>query len=99
MTEERTVVSVLFCDLVGFTTASESADPEDVRRWLAPYHSTLRQTVERYGASHRRTSSGSADSDAVVKPTRSQNNTETTFRSSVIAVPARSIRSGSGLGL
>ncbi|MEV5965891.1 AAA family ATPase [Kribbella sp. NPDC051952] len=49
MTEERKIVSVLFCDLVGFTTASESADPEDVRRWLAPYHSTLRQTVERYG--------------------------------------------------
>ncbi|TCC03607.1 AAA family ATPase [Kribbella soli] len=49
MTEERKVVTVLFCDLVGFTTASESADPEDVRRWLAPYHSTLRQTVEQYG--------------------------------------------------
>jgi len=49
MTEERKVVTVLFCDLVGFTAASESADPEDVRRWLAPYHSTLRQTVERYG--------------------------------------------------
>ncbi|MEU4196274.1 adenylate/guanylate cyclase domain-containing protein [Kribbella sp. NPDC026611] len=49
MAEERKVVSVLFCDLVGFTTASESADPEDVRRWLAPYHSTLRTTVERYG--------------------------------------------------
>ncbi|TDO47589.1 AAA ATPase-like protein [Kribbella sp. VKM Ac-2571] len=49
MSEERKVVTVLFCDLVGFTSASESADPEDVRRWLAPYHSTLRQTVERYG--------------------------------------------------
>ncbi|MFC9693862.1 ATP-binding protein [Kribbella sp. NPDC056951] len=47
--EERKVVSVLFCDLVGFTSASESADPEDVRGWLAPYHSTLRDTVERYG--------------------------------------------------
>jgi len=29
--EERKVVSVLFCDLVGFTAASEAADPEDVR--------------------------------------------------------------------
>ncbi|MET7279352.1 AAA family ATPase [Kribbella sp. NPDC005582] len=47
--EERKVVSVLFCDLVGFTTASESADPEDVRGWLAPYHAALRDTVERYG--------------------------------------------------
>src|SRR5581483_2916793 len=28
--EERKVVSVLFCDLVGFTAASEAVDPEDV---------------------------------------------------------------------
>jgi class 3 adenylate cyclase/tetratricopeptide (TPR) repeat protein len=47
--EERKVVSVLFCDLVGFTAASADADPEDVRRWLAPYHDTLRSTVERFG--------------------------------------------------
>ena len=47
--EERKVVSVLFCDLVGFTAASEDADPEDVRGWLAPYHETLRSTVERFG--------------------------------------------------
>ena len=35
--EERKVVSALFCDLVGFTAASEGADPEDVERMLAPY--------------------------------------------------------------
>jgi len=29
--EERKIVTVLFCDLVGFTAASEAADPEDVR--------------------------------------------------------------------
>jgi class 3 adenylate cyclase len=29
--QERKVVSVLFCDLVGFTAASEQADPEDVQ--------------------------------------------------------------------
>ena len=27
---ERKVVSVLFCDLVGFTAQAESMDPEDV---------------------------------------------------------------------
>ncbi len=47
--EERKVVSVLFCDLVGFTAAAEAADPEDVRRWLTPYHRTLKATVERFG--------------------------------------------------
>ena len=35
--EERKVVTSLFCDLVGFTAASESADPEDVDRMLAAY--------------------------------------------------------------
>ena len=47
--EERKVVSVLFCDLVGFTAASEAADPEDVRARIAPYHASLRQELERYG--------------------------------------------------
>ena len=47
--EERKVVSVLFCDLVGFTAASEVADPEDVRARLRPYHARLRGEIERYG--------------------------------------------------
>ena len=42
-------MSVLFCDLVGFTAASEAADPEDVRARLRPYHARLRQEIERYG--------------------------------------------------
>lgn len=36
--DERKVVTVLFCDLVGFTSSSEGADPEDVRSLLKPYH-------------------------------------------------------------
>jgi len=47
--EERKVVSVLFCDLVGSTAAAHSADPEDVRRVLGEYHSTVRGEIERYG--------------------------------------------------
>ena len=47
--EERKIVTVLFCDLVGFTAASEAADPEDVRARIRPYHARLRQEIERYG--------------------------------------------------
>lgn len=42
-------MSVLFCDLVGFTAASEVADPEDVRARLRPYHAQLRQVIEIHG--------------------------------------------------
>jgi len=35
VTEERKIVTALFCDLVGFTAASESADPEDVDQMLS----------------------------------------------------------------
>jgi class 3 adenylate cyclase len=47
--EERKVVSVMFCDLVGFTAASDAADPEDVRARIRPYHARLRQEIERHG--------------------------------------------------
>jgi class 3 adenylate cyclase/tetratricopeptide (TPR) repeat protein len=47
--EERKVVSVLFCDLVGFTDRSDRADPEDVRATLRPYHARVRKEIERFG--------------------------------------------------
>jgi class 3 adenylate cyclase len=47
--EERKVVTVLFCDLVGFTAQSDQADPEDVRDILRPYHLRLRAEIERLG--------------------------------------------------
>src|SRR4051794_651288 len=46
---ERRVCSVLFCDLVGFTTLSESRDPEDVRELLSRYFTTARTVIGRYG--------------------------------------------------
>jgi class 3 adenylate cyclase len=47
--EERKRVSVLFCDLVGFTSRSERLDIEDVRGVLASYYARLRADLERYG--------------------------------------------------
>ena len=46
--EERKVVTVLFCDLVGFTARAEQADPEDVRQLLDEYQSLLRREIERF---------------------------------------------------
>jgi class 3 adenylate cyclase/tetratricopeptide (TPR) repeat protein len=46
---ERRVCSVLFCDLVGFTTYSESRDAEEVRELLSRYFETARGVVLRYG--------------------------------------------------
>ena len=46
---ERRLVSVLFADLVGFTTISESRDAEDVRELLDSYFGTCREVVGRYG--------------------------------------------------
>ncbi len=47
--EERKVVTVLFADLVGFTSRSEKLDPEDVRAFLSPYYARLRTELERFG--------------------------------------------------
>jgi class 3 adenylate cyclase/tetratricopeptide (TPR) repeat protein len=48
-TAELRHVSVLFCDLVGFTPLSESKDPEDVRELLSGYFDLARSIVGRYG--------------------------------------------------
>lgn len=48
-TEERKVVSVMFCDLAGFTAHTERSDPEDVRARLTAFHTQVRQDVERFG--------------------------------------------------
>jgi class 3 adenylate cyclase/tetratricopeptide (TPR) repeat protein len=47
--EERKVVTVLFADLVGFTSRAERLDPEDVRAFLSPYYARLRTELERFG--------------------------------------------------
>jgi len=50
---ERKVVTVLFADLVGFTTQAEQLDPEDVEAILRPYHERLRYELERWGGTVR----------------------------------------------
>src|SRR4051794_33921038 len=48
-TSARRVTSVLFADLVGFTSLSESRDQEDVRELLTRYFRECEQVVARYG--------------------------------------------------
>jgi class 3 adenylate cyclase/tetratricopeptide (TPR) repeat protein len=47
--DERKVVTVLFADLVGFTSRAEQMDPEDVRALLSPFYARLRAELERFG--------------------------------------------------
>jgi class 3 adenylate cyclase/tetratricopeptide (TPR) repeat protein len=46
---ERRLVSVLFADLVGFTTVSQHRDAEDVRELLTRYFDASRAAIERHG--------------------------------------------------
>jgi class 3 adenylate cyclase len=47
--EERRLVSVIFVDLVGFTSRAEQLDPEDVQALLRPYHDAVREEIESFG--------------------------------------------------
>jgi class 3 adenylate cyclase/tetratricopeptide (TPR) repeat protein len=47
--EERKVVTVLFCDLVGSTAAAEQQDPEDVRARLSHYNEHVRSELQHFG--------------------------------------------------
>jgi class 3 adenylate cyclase/tetratricopeptide (TPR) repeat protein len=46
---ERRLVSVLFADLVGFTSASETRDAEETRELLSRYFEMCRRLIELYG--------------------------------------------------
>jgi class 3 adenylate cyclase/tetratricopeptide (TPR) repeat protein len=48
-TAERRLVTVLFADLVGFTSYSEARDAEEVRDLLSRYFDTAREVIARYG--------------------------------------------------
>ena len=49
VTEERKTVTALFCDLIGFTSSAETADPEDVDMMLSAYAAMVRARIEGYG--------------------------------------------------
>jgi class 3 adenylate cyclase len=46
---ERRLVSILFADLVGFTTLAEGRDPEETRELLSRYFDLSRDVIGRYG--------------------------------------------------
>jgi len=47
--EQRKVVTVLFCNLVGSTALGESTDPEALRARMRRYFEDLRVILERHG--------------------------------------------------
>jgi class 3 adenylate cyclase len=47
--ENRKVVSIVFCDLVGSTSMGESLDSEAVRRVMLRYAAEMRVAIERHG--------------------------------------------------
>ena len=55
-TAERRLVSVLFADLVGFTTVSEGRDAEETRELLTRYFEMASGIIERHGGRSRSSS-------------------------------------------
>jgi len=47
--KERKVLTVMFADLVEFTSQAEQMDPEEVRAILQPYHAGLREDLAAEG--------------------------------------------------
>src|SRR5947209_12598603 len=47
--EERRVITVIFVDLVGFTSRAERLDPEDVQAMLSLYYERVRADIESFG--------------------------------------------------
>ena len=99
-TTERRLVSVMFADLVGFTTLAADRDSEAVRELLGRYFDTARDIVERYGGTIEK-----FIGDAVMAvwgtPVANENDAELAVRSALDLVEAvRGLDSGAdGRGL
>jgi len=48
LASHRREITVLFCDLRGFTAFADTADPEEVMRLLRDYHETVGALISRY---------------------------------------------------
>ncbi len=48
LASHRREITVLFCDLRGFTAFADTADPEEVMRLLRAYHETVGALISRY---------------------------------------------------
>jgi adenylate cyclase len=48
ISEERRLVTALFVDMVGFTSRTETSDPEDIREIQRAYFETVAAEIERY---------------------------------------------------
>ena len=46
---ERKIITVMFCDLVGFTSITERADPEDVDELLRAFSALVREVTASFG--------------------------------------------------
>jgi len=91
---ERRLVSVLFADLVGFTTFSEGRDAEEVRETLSRYFDIASETIGRYGGTVEK-----FIGDAVMAvwgtPTAREDDTERAVRAGLELVDAvKSLGSG-----
>ena len=94
------MVSVLFADLVGFTSASEDRDAEDTRELLSRYFETAQRLIERYGGTVEK-----FIGDAVMAvwgtPVANEDDAERAVRAAldlVAAVPELDPRSRAGRG-
>jgi predicted ATPase/class 3 adenylate cyclase len=95
MRQERKVVTVLFCDLVGFTSRAETMDPEDVAALLAPYQARLRRELERYGGTVEKFI-GDAVMALFGAPTAHEDDPERAVRA---ALSIREFAEGEGIGV
>ncbi len=97
---ERRLVSVLFADLVGYTTVAEGLDAEDARDLLDRYFAVAREIVQRYGGAVEK-----FIGDAVMAvwgtPTAHEDDAERAVRAAMdltIAIP-RLVAAGGASGL